>query len=739
MAEPTAASAPTAAAEDDGLDTQEHESDTVGPDDGAVTIPPELQNKPPLDPRVLRNVLLSYEGDMRRVRGCDEPVFHGRGRAVFREGFTYEGDFVIGRMHGHGRIEWSSGVTYEGSVVDNEIQGHGTYTWPNGSTYTGDVRDGRRHGHGVFHTGHLGALVDPPEQQEHTPSGVPLLQPLYFAFHAEEPHELHNPIAATSNARYEGDWRNGRPHGRGVLVYDDALHVRYEGAFVEGQRHGYGEMRYASGNVYRGDWVQDVKCGHGTMLWMAPSAATSTSSSSTAAASTPSSTAVEKYVGAWLADRPHGHGRHVWLQGKQREKNWYDGLFVDGRRHGRGAFYYANGARYDGEWRDNVKHGHGSFCYDDGRVWTGRFEDDRAVDGVDADSVTADASAKSGLRLFVDDVMTSLGIVDRERAAKALVHAVLRVNTELRALYRQSIAASGSEGMLLEVSECRRALAERGVFLSVGQLERMLAATRVAQQVATGGGSSIEIPTDAGGLSELPEVIPPSRLLVFREFVELLVRLAVWHRQREEEHADETQDGDVVDASGPTHPAPWLAETFTAFHEALAAGGEPRSSTTAQLFATELPLVLQKHHAVLHRMFQASASVSRPEAEAEAETEDKEPSEWLHVPLRGLLRLLRELGVGLRMRDALQTLQDMWGPSAKGGAAALDPFFIETELSFAEFTDALVLVLMAELRQQQQREPQQAQAEAEATPLFARVDQFLHDAATSDALPPLRH
>ncbi|GLE11690.1 hypothetical protein PINS_up024259 [Pythium insidiosum] len=323
----------TAAADTTSASTQETDADAHRSDDtlvaadaaaeAEIVIPSELQHKPPLDPRVLRNVLLSYDGDTRRVRECDEPVFHGRGRAVFREGFTYEGDFVIGRMHGHGRIEWRSGVTYDGSVIDNEIQGHGTYTWPNGSTYTGDVRNGRRHGRGVFHTGHIGALVDAsPSDQDSvalSPSaaaGVPILQPLYFSFHAEEPRELHNPIVGSSNARYEGEWRDGLPHGRGVLVYDDALNVRYEGAFVEGQRHGYGEMRYASGNVYRGEWVHGVKCGHGTMLWMTPStAATSTPSTSTA-----STTAVEKYVGAWLADRPHGHGRHVWLQGKQREK-----------------------------------------------------------------------------------------------------------------------------------------------------------------------------------------------------------------------------------------------------------------------------------------------------------------------------------------------------------------------------------------------------------------------------------
>ncbi|GLE11691.1 hypothetical protein PINS_up024260 [Pythium insidiosum] len=351
--------------------------------------------------------------------------------------------------------------------------------------------------------------------------------------------------------------------------------------------------------------------------------------------------------------------------------------------------------------------------------------------------------------------MATLGIVDRERAAKALVHAVLRVNTELRALYRQSIAASGTEGMLLEVSECRRALAERGVFLSVGQLERMLAATRAAQQLATGG-AALEIPTDAGGLAELPEVIPPSRLLVFREFVELAratrrVAATAGARARARDAGRRRRRWGRGRRS---RAAPWLAETFTAFHDALAAGGDVRNATITQLFASELLLVLQKHHDVLHRMFHASASVSktpastRPETEEERDDDDGEDNEqtverreWTQVPLRGLLRMLRALGVvgdktGMRVRDALQTLHETWGPS--GNAAPLDPFFIETQLSFAEFTDAVVLVLLAQ-QQQQQQQQEREQQQTDHTPLFARVDQFLHDASTSDALPPLPH
>ena len=35
----------------------------------------------------------------------------------------------------------------------------------------------------------------------------------------------------------------------------------------------------------------------------------------------------------------------------------YDGELINGLRHGRGIFYYANGAKYEGFWKDNMKHG----------------------------------------------------------------------------------------------------------------------------------------------------------------------------------------------------------------------------------------------------------------------------------------------------------------------------------------------------------------------------------------------
>ena len=75
----------------------------------------------------------------------------------------------------------------------------------------------------------------------------------------------------------------------------------------------------------------------------------------------------ERYEGHWAADRPHGHGEHVWWgvdsgdegdaadeppaggaglanRAQRQMVNRYRGEWVDGERHGVGTFFYADGA-----------------------------------------------------------------------------------------------------------------------------------------------------------------------------------------------------------------------------------------------------------------------------------------------------------------------------------------------------------------------------------------------------------
>lgn len=141
-----------------------------------------------------------------------------------------------------------------------------------------------------------------------------------------------------SSAVYEGEWREGLRHGQGTLCFDAAracfyegggggcrhtwvgksqllqhgclgaaparclqpsliLHLAISGSWQGDMKHGQGTMRYPSGSTYFGDWHQDAKQGTGTMHWAARG---------------------ESYEGQWLANLPHGRGRHVWHSAQAR-------------------------------------------------------------------------------------------------------------------------------------------------------------------------------------------------------------------------------------------------------------------------------------------------------------------------------------------------------------------------------------------------------------------------------------
>jgi hypothetical protein len=49
-----------------------------------------------------------------------------------------------------GVFHWKDGSSYEGDYVDNFIQGYGVYRWEDGREYTGEWQKNRMHGKGYF-------------------------------------------------------------------------------------------------------------------------------------------------------------------------------------------------------------------------------------------------------------------------------------------------------------------------------------------------------------------------------------------------------------------------------------------------------------------------------------------------------------------------------------------------------------------------------------------------------------
>jgi hypothetical protein len=64
---------------------------------------------------------------------------------------------------------------------------------------------------------------------------------------------------------YEGEWRGGRRHGRGVMRGPDG--GTYAGEWADGRKHGDGKYKWASGAEYEGRFKEGMKEGLGVYRW----------------------------------------------------------------------------------------------------------------------------------------------------------------------------------------------------------------------------------------------------------------------------------------------------------------------------------------------------------------------------------------------------------------------------------------------------------------------------------------
>ena len=64
--------------------------------------------------------------------------------------------------------------------------------------------------------------------------------------------------------QYEGDWFQGKRHGKGTLYYRSG--ECYKGDFVLDRCHGMGQYTYANGDVHYGEWYNGRKQGKGVLV-----------------------------------------------------------------------------------------------------------------------------------------------------------------------------------------------------------------------------------------------------------------------------------------------------------------------------------------------------------------------------------------------------------------------------------------------------------------------------------------
>jgi hypothetical protein len=488
-------SATTAMAEAEGAEApvlDDGEAPANGAPKGLTAV--ELGGIAPLEPALTDIIVTEYEGE--RDEGGR---LHGEGSAKYLGGHTYEGQFQLGRMHGDGKYTFVDGTVYEGEFVRNAVQGKGKYTWADQSTYDGEVDGGLRHGHGIF-------------------------------------------VCVSCPSRYEGQWVQGKREGDGTLYYDEKKKMSYSGQWDNGARHGQGTMVYKSGNKYSGSWEKNQKHGKGTMSWIQ---------------------ARERYEGQWENDKQGGHGEHLWMDSAPNNKhhsgtqklmcNRYSGQFSDGMRHGLGTFSYANGSTYNGGWIENQKQGTGVFTFDDGSIYEGPFEKDRMVGPKPKrqEDPKRPRNPKE-VDLHIDDLIppTVTNPKLRERAVNQVNNTLLQSFSECKAIYNFYAKRSKNNSketftisMSLFWKFCKDAKFPTKS-MPIASIDRILQVMRRQQM------TEVEIAKEKRRLAECgetftrseaepirrkmsnmvvavqPDLHDPDKPILFREFLEAIVRIA---------------------------------------------------------------------------------------------------------------------------------------------------------------------------------------------------------------------
>lgn len=135
--------------------------------------------------------------------------------------------------------------------------------------------------------------------------------------------------------QYEGDYRDGFRHGRGIYQYKNS--ARYEGEWKRGLKHGFGKLNYPDGSWYCGDWKEGKKHGFGKYSYENG----------------------DYYEGTWKEGVKHSVGNFNFNEaGIFIRATW-----IDGNLKGPIEIFYPN-IRYHGYWKIDRPIGEGVFSYD---------------------------------------------------------------------------------------------------------------------------------------------------------------------------------------------------------------------------------------------------------------------------------------------------------------------------------------------------------------------------------------
>ena len=213
---------------------------------------------------------IEFEGEKCIFNGVldDKINLCGKGKINLKDGRTYEGTFVDGKLEGEGTYINNKGDIYIGGFKGGKLNGKGKIIQKreninksnggneqeninnkdnnddNNLVYEGEIKDFKREGHGV------------EKCPEYVYDGN---------FHDDMKNGQGSIKYLKLGRKYEGEFKNNEITGYGYLIYENKQ--TYNGNLVDGKKEGKGKYIWPDGSEYEGEYKNDIREGEGSLKW----------------------------------------------------------------------------------------------------------------------------------------------------------------------------------------------------------------------------------------------------------------------------------------------------------------------------------------------------------------------------------------------------------------------------------------------------------------------------------------
>ncbi|MEM8526734.1 MAG: caspase family protein [Bacteroidota bacterium] len=158
----------------------------------------------------------------------------GKGIFAYPNGSKYRGDFIAGKSDGWGTFYYINGNKYIGEFKQGLPNGKGTMHYPSGAKRSGSWEKGE-----FMSSDSSSDSYSYNKKRTGCISGNCINGSGIYIF-------------PDGKGRYSGNFKAGRPHGKGKVEYSNG--DRYEGQLIDGKLSGKGIYYYRSGKVTEGYW-----------------------------------------------------------------------------------------------------------------------------------------------------------------------------------------------------------------------------------------------------------------------------------------------------------------------------------------------------------------------------------------------------------------------------------------------------------------------------------------------------